>query len=73
MSKPRDKSNSCYLTEGSVAAVKTKNNKKVNYGQTVKIKKIRGPIVTACIDTDTGEDQWIVLDAKDLHNNNMPY
>lgn len=73
MNKPLDKGNAFYLTEGGMAAVKTKTHKKLNYGQTVRIKKISGSIVTVIPDNDNDPNGWAIMDARELHNSEMPY
>lgn len=73
MNKPKNQGNAFYLTEGGTAAVKTRSNKKLNYGQTVCIKKISGSIVTVTPDNDDDPSAWAILDAKELHNSEMPY
>lgn len=73
MNKPKDQGNAFYLTEGGRAAVKTRSSKKLNYGQTVYIKKISGSIITVTPDNDNDPDGWAVVDARELHNNEMSY
>lgn len=73
MSKPRDQGNAYYLAVGGMASVKTRSSKKLNYGQTVRIKNINGSTVTVTPDNDTNPSGWAVLDARDLHNNDMSY
>jgi hypothetical protein len=74
MNKPKDQGNAFYLTEGGMASVKTRANKKLNYGQTVRIKKIsRGGIVTVTPDNDNDPNGWAIMDARELHNSEMPY
>jgi hypothetical protein len=59
-----------YLTVGSVAAIKVRNHKFLNYGVTVTIKRIHGTTVTV---VPAGADKAFFVDAKCLHNNLMPY
>jgi hypothetical protein len=73
MNRPKDQGNAFYLTEGGKAAVKTRTSKKLNYGQTVFIKKISGSVITVTPDSDETTDSWAILDARDLHNSEMSY
>jgi co-chaperonin GroES (HSP10) len=73
MNKPKDQGNVFYLTKGGKAAVKTRNSKKLNYGQTVYIKNISGSTITVTPDNDNDPAGWAIMDAKDLHNNEMSY
>lgn len=73
MNKPKDQGNVFYLIEGGKAAVKTKSNKKLNFGQTVLIKKISGSTITVTPDNTEVPDAWAIIDAKWLHTNDMPY
>jgi hypothetical protein len=59
-----------YLTIGSMASVKIKNHKFLNYGITVMIKRIHGNTITV---VPSGEEKAYFVDANVLHNSCMPY
>ena len=71
MNKPIDKGNEYYLRTGGVVAIKNRKHARFNFGQTVRIKKISGNIVTVTPDNDDDPEGWAIVDAKDLHNNEM--
>ena len=73
MIKSKDQGNSYYLMIGGMASIKTRTHRKLNYGQTVRIKNISGSIITVIPDNDNDPNNWAIIDAKELHNSEMPY